>query len=78
MIITVSRVNPKPPFPKLMKGKNTGTIYLATESIATMYGMEYRTIVLDPKTQDQKVGEVNRYLLNLLEDFDGEVTLRNL
>lgn len=63
--------------PKLMIGKNTGTVYLAIDSYLVNGYVQYSTIVLKPTNSDsQSIGDVNQYKAELLDDFFGEVTLK--
>lgn len=64
-------------FPKLMVGKRTGTIYLALSQDYTNYGLKVNTIVIAPSAGSQQIGYNDEHLANLLEDFNGSITLRN-
>jgi hypothetical protein len=71
------------PFPKLMIGVNTGTIYLALADTPNSFNCSnyytIKTIVLVPtKTSDLFVGDINVYPSDMLEDFEGEIKMRNV
>lgn len=60
-------------FPKLMVGKNTGTIYLAIKAIRT----RVQTVVLKSVGFADPVGTIKEYDIENLKDFNSEITLRN-
>jgi hypothetical protein len=65
------------PFPKLMRGLRTGTIYLAILKRNSVYGPQIHTIVMAVGNSLHKVGDRAIYSSEWLEDFHGEITLRN-
>lgn len=75
---TVSNNKPKKvkAFPKLMRGIQTGTIYLALELDACAQTITCITLH-QAKDTSTKVGSKNRYDAFLFEDFDGTLTLTN-
>lgn len=67
----------KRPFPKLMRGINTGAIYLAHKFNAWPQTIE-STVLHPGKDLSAKVGDKHNYDAFLFEEFDGSVTLTNL
>lgn len=66
------------PFPKLMRGLRTGTIYLAMSQRGSVYGPQVQTVVMATShNNNQNFGERAVYSLEWLEDFHGEVIIRN-
>jgi len=57
-------------FPKLVKGKNSGTIFLVTEKRGGAYSATHLT--------GSHLGHHTKVLIsNMVEDFEGQVTLSN-
>lgn len=64
-------------FPKLMVGKITGIIYLATSTQFNMDEWLVNTIALTTQPSGNPIGHKATYPAKNLEDFDGSITLRN-
>lgn len=78
--VSYERIKEEIPFPKLMIGNRTGTIYLALSKkiLSTTAFCQIETVVLSPgKNSNLKIGERNLYSSILLEDFHGNLTLSN-
>lgn len=61
-----------------MRGNRTGAIYLALSEQNSLYGPQIQTIVLVSGSGDSfNIGHKASYQSIWLDDFDGEITLRN-
>lgn len=63
-------------FPKLMLGKNTGTVYLA---ISMELSDLIKTVVLKPggELNSDPIGTIKNYSIMNLKDFPFELIMRN-
>lgn len=65
------------PFPKLMRGKNTNAIYLATKKWYDFHEWRVEVVVIVESKESNKMGSRTNYPIHMLTDFDGSITIRN-